>query len=234
MQTTDWHNSSSIQNLHATETFVICTTLQTRALSKVCPEAYEDGGSAGGQAEARPRVARTALLPAGAPRRLARYAKTTNAVGGWRCLLCHNFFLCAGVIRHLAEREFYPIRNLACASVWWLQHSAASDGYKWALVHVMPIKDTEWVRQKAAPTPHDSGASMGEGVLGMTRCAHSTRFVRRGRTGWRRCRRGSGRSASRARRCSSWRQRERRERGRVARVGAADGSDAGARWLRRN
>eukprot|EP00965_Chrysotila_dentata_P032599 1086308-Pleurochrysis_carterae.AAC.1 len=58
-------------------------------------------------------------------------------------LLAHNLLLRAGEIGHPAEREFDPTRDLTWASIRWMRPSTASGGHEWALVHVVPIKDTE-------------------------------------------------------------------------------------------
>eukprot|EP00965_Chrysotila_dentata_P108223 3574654-Pleurochrysis_carterae.AAC.2 len=67
-------------------------------------------------------------------------------------LLAHNLILRAGEIGHPQEREFDCTRDLTWASAEWRAPSAVSKGHRWALVHVVGIKDAQ-ARRKAVPLP---------------------------------------------------------------------------------
>eukprot|EP00965_Chrysotila_dentata_P079689 2628288-Pleurochrysis_carterae.AAC.1 len=93
----------------------------------------------------------------------AQHFQAIARAGGWgdsararmeraAALLAHNLLLREGEVGYPTEREFDPSRDLTWASVQWMQPSAASDGHEWALVHVVPIKDTS-MRRKATPMP---------------------------------------------------------------------------------
>eukprot|EP00965_Chrysotila_dentata_P009483 309231-Pleurochrysis_carterae.AAC.1 len=89
-------------------------------------------------------------------RRLAREVDWRDTPGRrmqWAAaLVAHNLLLRGREVGHPAERGFDPTRGLTWASVRWMKPSEASDGHEWALIHVVPIKDTE-VRQAATPMP---------------------------------------------------------------------------------
>eukprot|EP00965_Chrysotila_dentata_P023741 786751-Pleurochrysis_carterae.AAC.1 len=78
---------------------------------------------------------------------------TSRARQKWAAaLIAHNLLLRAGEVGHPPERPFVPTRDLTWASVQWMSPAAVSDGHGWALIHVVPIKDSA-ARAKAAPMP---------------------------------------------------------------------------------
>eukprot|EP00965_Chrysotila_dentata_P031371 1045782-Pleurochrysis_carterae.AAC.1 len=79
-------------------------------------------------------------------------------------LLAHNLLLRAGELGQPCERAFDHTKDLTWASVKWMQLTAASDGHKWALIYIVPIKDVA-ARHQATPTPlrrRRKGGALGE------------------------------------------------------------------------